>query len=234
MTNDCGPQAPAGQPSTTVRAPNHNGTSSRLITDTPSKQNDLGMRTKELDTVYQVLKGFLSRKQRHQSWKKWSPVLERYPLSSHTPFLNIVSFVNEIARENGFDRQQTLKFRAVLLRSLVKNNAYGNKNPLPMSNSLPMNITLKNRAQRIRYNISGMTKYESATIGIDAKSNLVLMTKRGMVMGTRIRILLQKGQGDQNSALRISGRVAHIDSSKLGSPFKYIIQVKKTDYALAA
>ena len=182
----------------------------------------------ELDTVYDVLRGYLPRPKRHQVWRKWKPVLERYPLSTRTPFLNIVSFVNEIARENEFDYLQKMKFRSDLLRSLVKKNSYGDKN------ILPMNLNLKQRVLKAQYKYSGITKFENATIAVDEKSNLILATKRRMVTGTPVRIRVPKGKGDENSMLRISGDVAHIDSSRSSSHFKYVIRVRNTDHALAA
>ncbi|MFC1665924.1 hypothetical protein ACFL17_09940, partial [Pseudomonadota bacterium] len=77
--------------------------------------------------------------------------MSRYPLSSGTPFTNVVNFVNEIARENDFDMQRKLAFRSELLRVLVKDRGHGNKN------ALAMNITLKSSAQKILYKTSEMT-----------------------------------------------------------------------------
>ena len=226
--NDSDIQVPVEHTYITQQATSYGGTSSRLIPDIQPEQYDPGMTTNELYIVYQVLKENLSKPQRQQTWEKWKSVLGRYPLSSRNPFLNIVKFVNDIALENGLDNLQKFKLRSELLRSLIVNSAYGNKNPGAT------NITLKNRAQKIRFKFSGLTKFESAMIGIDEKSNLILMTKRRMVTGTPVRIQVPKGQGDENSSLRISGYVAHIDTSKSGSHFKYIIQVKNTDQAIAA
>ncbi|MFC1664475.1 hypothetical protein ACFL17_02455 [Pseudomonadota bacterium] len=226
--NNYGPQAQLLNMGASQRVQNDSGTSSSLVPDHSSERYDANMRARELDTVYRVLKDHLSRKQRHRSWRKWRHVLNRYPLSIGTPFLNVISFVNDIARENGLNNQQKFLFRSELLRALVKDGGYGNRN------STPLSIRLNNRTQKILYKSSEMTRFENATIGVDADSHLVLVTKQKIVIGTSVRILLQKGEMTKESALHISGHVVRIDTSKSGLHFEYVIEEHRADQTLVA
>lgn len=183
-----------------------------------------------LEEISRILRRCLPMVEYQRCWSKWRPVLERHQLFDGTPFKNIVTFVKSVAHEHGLDKSQEKELRSALF-ALSFNNGEDEE---PAAKR-----TMQVRADqinRIRYSAPGMDKFENATVVVTSPKTMVLMTKRGLMLRTPVKILLQTEDGgaDTQSALLFHGSVRKISSKKLGSRYKYLIKVKNTELKMAA
>lgn len=183
-----------------------------------------------LEEVSRVLRRCLPTVEYQRCWSKWRPVLQRHQLFDGTPFKNIVEFVKSVAGEHGLDKSQEKELRSALF-ALSFNN--GEEQELAGKRSFQVR---QDQINRVRYNAPGMDKFENATMVVTSPKSIVLMTKRGLMLRTPVKILLQTDDGgaDTQSALLFHGSVRKISSKKLGSRYKYLIKVKNTELKMAA
>lgn len=178
-----------------------------------------------LTKVSQVLRRFLPEAEHERCWGRYRPVLERHQLFEGSPFKNIVKFAKLVAREHGLDDRKERKLRKALFAL-----SFGDGNKQKSRGRKTVEVRA-DQINSVRFTVPGMKKFEKATIVVTSPRTLWLVTKRGMILGTPVTILLknQSEDDDTHSALLFRGNVKKISDLDLGSRHKYLINVTDTE-----
>ncbi len=174
----------------------------------------------ELGVVYDVLRHFVSKTQRRELWRIWKPVLERHPLSNGTPFANVVMFSSAVTRQCGLDSKKKLTLRRTLFQRLMQCKAAKTQPRAKATGSAPAYDVY-----RVRYHASGMDGFENAAIRKIDDSHIELVSKRGLVVGNTVNVLLRPERDGEQSCLHAVGRVTDVTPLDAGRGYRYEVAI---------